>query len=378
MSPETGGAPGEIDRRETAPPPENTIAPDADRQFRRLDTAFRRAREDRPEASVEAHYALGGRPVRVRVAGRDLASDVDRAIRHLRLDAPPGDRPALTVDLWDESETGVSCAGCVAGDDLNAPGSFSVSPDGRYVVTERAQTKTVLDRRDQRIVGWVGDRDELTLYELGRPLHTELLQWHRDHGLLAVHAGLVARRDEGVLFGGPGGSGKSTVALTCLLAGFDYLADDYVGVEGTDDEAFRGHSLYGSTHLEPGHLDRFPELEPHAIPGTLPREDKSLVLLSDRFGDRLARSARIRALALPTVVDAERSAIRPASPVETLKQLAPSSLLLLPYAGVGKEAFERLTEMARRLPTFWLELGRDLDGIPGRVDEILERAKEEA
>lgn len=339
-----------------------------------MEGAFRRARAACPAALEETHYRVCGRSVLVRVVGRGLSGAIERALRHLRVDSPPGAGSDLTVELWDEDETGVACHGCVAGDDLDAEGSLTVSPDGRFAVTERPQTKTVFDRRGQRIVGWVGDHARLTQYELGRPLHTELLQWHRDHDLLAVHAGLVARQGEGVLFGGPGGSGKSTVALTCLLAGYEYLADDYVGIERGSPGGYVGHSLYCSTHVDPEHLRRFPALRPHAMPGSLPREDKSLIMLSDAFEDRLARSARVRAIALPIVVDSDRSTLRPASKVESLVRLAPSSLLLFPYAGVGQTAFEQLSRIVERLPTYWLELGRNLDEIPLRVREILDRA----
>ena len=41
-----------------------------------------------------------------------------------------------------------------------------------------------------------------------------LLLWLSDHGVQAVHAGLVARDNRGVLFGGPSGAGKSSRAVT--------------------------------------------------------------------------------------------------------------------------------------------------------------------
>ena len=197
--------------------------------------------------------------------------------------------------------------------------------------------------------------------------------WHKDRDVQAIHAGLVARDGEGVLFGGPGGSGKSTTALTCLKAGFEYMADDYVALKALDDGSYEGHSLFCSTHLEPGHLEKFPYLRPHAIPGRLPREDKSLVLLSQVLPEGLSRKARIRAVALPRVVDAPRPSIRPASTIEALLRLAPSSLILLPYAGVAAGEFEKLSRFLETIPTYWLELGSAMDEIPDRIAEILER-----
>jgi hypothetical protein len=52
----------------------------------------------------------------------------------------------------------------------------------------------------------------------------------RVQGLVPLHAACVGRGSRGLLLMGPGGSGKSTVALQCLLQGFDFLSEDSVFV----------------------------------------------------------------------------------------------------------------------------------------------------
>jgi hypothetical protein len=346
------------------------VTPEQDR--RDLEEGFTRAWEADPAAQRERWFTFADHPVRVRVAGRGLADDVFRAFSHLERQVT-GETPALSIDLWDEGETGQGIVGLEPSDDLNEHGETYVADDGLVVVTARPQTRTALHRTRRRLVGWIADHGKLTQYELGRPLHSELMLWHKDRGVQAIHAGLVARDGQGVLFGGPGGAGKSTTALTCLKAGFEYMADDYVALEARDDGRYDGHSLFCSTHLEPNHLQRFPYLRQHAIPGRLPREDKSLVMLSEVLPDGLSRKARIRAVALPRVIDAERPSIRPATTIEALLRLAPSSLLLLPYAGVQAHEFEKLSTFLEATPTYWLELGRTMDEIPDRIAEILER-----
>jgi hypothetical protein len=324
------------------------------------------------EGRAEAWFIFIDHPVRLRIAGAALAADLFRAFSHLRID-PPGTDAALTVDLWDERETGVPLAGLGPTGDPNDQGETHVSGDGRHVVVARPRTRTAADRKDRHLVGWIARNDHLTQYELGRPLHSELLLWHKDRGALAIHAGMVARDGNAILLGGPGGAGKSTSSLVSLLAGFEYMADDYVALTSGPESGYMGHSLYCSTHLEPHHLERFPELEPHAIPGRLPREDKSLVLLSDVLPGGLSRKATVRAVALPRLVDADDTTVRPASKVESLLRMAPSSLLLLPYAGLVESEFERLGRFLEDTPTYWLDLGRDLDRIPLRIGELLER-----
>jgi hypothetical protein len=219
----------------------------------------------------------------------------------------------------------------------------------------------------------VGQSGLLTQYEVGRPLHSELMLWHKDRDVQAVHAGLIARDGVGVLIGGPGGAGKSTTALSCFDAGYQYIADDYVGLQRLPGGRFVGHSLYCSAHVSPEHLGHFPRLLPHAIPGRLAREDKCLVMLSDVCPSGLARTARIEAVALPRVVDCERTSIRPASKIASMLRLAPTSLLQLPHGGLSVRQFDGLLGFLESVPTYWLELGRDLREIPKRVGEILDR-----
>lgn len=344
--------------------------PDSARQ---LLLGLRRAEELHPGLIHESSYRVAGATVTIRLVGHRLGATLTRALAHLSLpDAPP--TPDLLIEAWDEAETGIGTPVTRARTDPSTPGTTTVSEDGRYVVFEQATTKSVLDRSGRHIVTWVAGAERLTQYELGRPWHSELLLWQRDRGLLPVHAGFIQRDGLGVLLGGPGGSGKSTTALVCMGAGWSYLADDYVGIEARRDGGFTGHGTYCSAHLAPENLGRFPELVPNAIHGKLSREDKSLVLLSTVAGSTLAGAADIGVLALPRVVDAAETTFRPASKTEALVRLAPSSLQLLPFAGLGHSGFEALTTLVERVPTWWLELGRDRAQLPLAVGRLVQHA----
>ena len=101
------------------------------------------------------------------------------------------------------------------------------------------------------------------------------------------------------------------------------------------------------------------------------------MLLADVAPARLKPSVPIRALALPRIVDAPVTRIRPVSKAVALRMIAPSSLLMIPI-GPGKQGFDKLSRLVARVPTFWLELGRDLDEIPCRVDELIARVTDVA
>jgi hypothetical protein len=220
-------------------------------------------------------------------------------------------------------------------------------------------------------MGSIAWHDRIFIYERAKPLARLLLNWHNDQDIQVIHTGMVARDGKGILFAGKSGSGKSTSSLACICAGFDYLSEDYVGLESREDSSFVGHSLYNSVFLETRHLARFTELIPYAIKGRPPHEEKSVIILSQIFPERLERVVPIRALAVLRVADTSKPRFRPASKGEALLALGPSSLLQIPNRGLGTLGFNKLAQLVKRVPCYWLEVGNDLGSIAERVDELL-------
>lgn len=347
-------------------------------RFAALQAAFQRAMNARPDALRQSYYTFGGRHVRVRIVGGKLADHLCRPFAHLETNEKDSPLPRLTIDLWDEEETGISPPAESASDDLDTSGRIAsgllfIPPDGRFACLRIRGSVVWLDRAVQQMIGSTASSQHLSLYERGKPLLPLLAAWYHDRGVQLIHAGLVSRNGDGVLLPGVGGAGKSTSALACLNGGFDYLGDDYVGLQARGDGSFVGHSLYNSTWLEPDHMARFPLLPPHAIHGGNAGEDKSLVVLSQVFPTRLSRMATIRVLALPRIVDRHPTRFRRASKGEALLALAPSSLLAL-APRPGARGLDRLALLVDHVPSYWLELGRDLTEIPHRVDELLAEA----
>ena len=337
--------------------------------------AFERARA--ADGAVTTAYRLGGRTAGLKIAGRGLAGGITRAFCHLRdprLDPASAD---LKIHLWDGVETAVGCPVRYLRDVFHRSWPFgrmvlAASADERLIGLQSHHAITVLDLDSGRVVGFVESLERLSMFELGKPLQPLLFAYHSEHDVVPVHAGLVAREGEGILFAGAGGSGKSTTTLLCLEAGFEYLGDDYIGLPPAQDGEYRGHSFYNSTWLEPDHLQRFSWLGGHARRGG-PEEDKLLVLLADVEPELLASEARLAALALPRVTGRRDTTFHSVSGGEAVLRLAPSSILQLPFIGAAK-ALERMAEMARALPAYRLELGTDLEQIPGRVAEMLAQA----
>jgi|RhiMetdeSRZDD1v2_1073273.scaffolds.fasta_scaffold45961_1 HPr Serine kinase C-terminal domain len=343
-------------------------------------TAFERAWTTRRSPGWQSLCTFAGRTARLRVAGDGLAQKIADAFRHLlERENPSG--ADLTIDLWDASDTSVPCPVSQEPVEPRQLSSNSYVEFGlilgsladRFVGAQRPQVVAWLDRCERHLVGCVARHDQLSLYDRGKPLHFPLLLWHHDQGAEVIHAALISKNGEGVLLAGKGGAGKSTAALACLEAGFHYLGDDYIGLEACDHGTFVGHSLYSVTWFMADHLTRFPRLIPHAIYPERPEQEKTLVPLSQIFPGRLVSSARIHALVLPRVTGNSSARIRPASKGDALFALAPSSILLRPSSGA--RTLDKLARLAEQVPCYWLELGRNLNEVPDRVQELIELAR---
>jgi len=88
------------------------------------------------------------------------------------------------------------------------------------------------------------------------------------------------------------------------------------------------------------------------------------------FAGRLASSLALDAILLPRITGGRATAIRPASPAEGMRTLAPTTVYL--HAGARAETFRMLAGIIRRVPCHVLELGEDLEAIPGVIERFLE------
>ena len=346
--------------------PADRVFHEAGNVVERMRAAFERASRQCASELRETDLVLGGQPIKLRTVGSDLHRRVTRPLAHLEASPPRvnAESIGLTIELWDELETGVSCSGFEIDDSLDAGKGdvVTVSPDSRYVSLRRARSHAVYDRKDRKIIGWSRNGDRVSLIELGRPMQYLFCYWFRDANLQLIHSGMVGQDGVGVIVTGRSGSGKSTTCLVCLAGGLSYLSDDVLVMSGTRRTGFVGHSVYGSNHVAPRDVERFPQLAKHARGGGCGKEDKWVVMLHEAFPGRVVPSLPIRAIALPRVVDQPKSSYQRAPKAGALMTIAPSSIVLI--EGAMQEGLHRLGELVENVPAYWVNLGRDFWSTP--------------
>lgn len=315
----------------------------------------------------ERWYSIAGHGVRVRAAGAPVLAAVDPALAHLAVGSSP--TADLDVRLWDTASSGVAVP------DLPPPDTGGGAHDGRAsepVIRSAWHADSgilsVYDRQERRAVVWVPDAARVPSNEVASPLRTVLHWWSRDRGLQFIHGGAVGLDGRAVLLAGPSGAGKSTAALACMLAGLDYLGDDYVLVAHEPRPTV--HSLYSAAKLQPSQVAAFPFLEPLiANAAELPLQ-KAVWFVHHLFPERTAASATAVGVLVPQPSRQRDTIIEPIRAGTALAALAPSTIVQL--AGSDQASLAAIAGFLDRVPSYRLRAGTDLVALAAAVRRFVD------
>jgi hypothetical protein len=310
--------------------------------------------------AVDLPLRIAERPVCIRFAGARAAEALSPAFAHLR--ALDDEAPALTLHVWETGEPAPRAAGAGA--------SYYSDEDGVRTLHQPASgVVSVLDAEAD--TGWfrMPDAEGLPYWDYTAPFRHLLSWWLDGQGVRQVHGGAVGTAEGGVLLVGSGGSGKSTTALSVLRdERLRYAGDDYVAVGAAYDPAV--HSIYCSGKVHRDDLHRLPHLEPALADGVRP-DEKAVFYVEQAFPGRSIAGFPLRAIVVPRVTGGRGARAVPGTRADALAALAPSTIFQLhPPA---RDALAWMAGLVRSVPAFVLELGGDVETIPGELLRILER-----
>lgn len=321
----------------------------------------------------EYFYDVAGFTIALSFAGTALLPIITPALSHLRIDADSTTAPDLNVYLWDADSTGTPLPRRPWGEnDVLSRGDIRGFDDPivRTAYTLGPNTLSMLDTDTDVALFCTTSAEHIPTDYRGSPLLVILSWWTSTRGLQYVHAGAVGTPEGGALLVGKGGSGKSTSALSCLGSELAYAADDYCLLDARRDPPYV-HSIYNSAKLEAGHIQTFPHLLPLVSNPQDLGKCKAVIYLHDHHPERLTRGFPVKAVLIPRVTGEVDTRLTPASHVDGLRALAPSTLFQL--SGAGEQNFTLMAAFARRIPSYFLEAGTDLKQIPAVIHEFLQR-----
>jgi hypothetical protein len=358
----------------------STAEQDQQAVFDLVALGFERASE--ATGLLTREFLVAGLRLRLRFAGPALMPVIVPALAHLEVEA--AGEPDFTIDLFDAASTGTPLPFLAArfveltrlrwwevlqgrreikglnGADIQAV--FHLGPD----------ILVLRDAPRRRGLYWVEQAESIPYYEKGYPLSVLLNWWLGSRQRLMVHAASIGGAAGGVLLTGRGGSGKSTTTLACMTAGLTIAGDDYAAIELGSGVV---HSLYNTVKLKTrADVDRFPGLAERVSNldriGEEDDAEKAMVFLHEHYPERLVPSLPVRAILVPRIVDAVETVIVPAPAAAAFKALAPSTLFQLP--GNAHATFRALAQVVRDIPSYEIQLGRDIGAIPGVISRFLD------
>jgi hypothetical protein len=339
---------------------------DLDGLFRGTDEGFLHAAEDVGE--LVGDFALAGHAFRIRVAGAALADALLPALARCRREPEgPGD-PAAEFRVWDSVGSGVapprppwSIDDYLPRDEVRGSGEQGI--DVSYALADRILS--LWRRAEGRGLFWVHDAGNLPAWEPSAPFRN-LFHWAlADMGLVFAHAAVVGTSAGAILLAGRGGAGKSTTAMVCVDAGWQYVSDDYCVLDASGHPT--AHGLYGTAKVSPDAFARLPAL---AQVEHSQRDDGKIVLdLGTSLRPQLADSLPLRAVVIPTVTGTTGRLHR-LPLVAGARALAPSTLFQLP--GARQSSLGTIAQILRQIPVFGLDVGPDFASIPAALLPAIE------
>jgi hypothetical protein len=334
----------------------------------RMLDSFERAADDK--ALRRYRHRVGRRILEERHLGPGLEGLIRPAFGHMPLldDAPPD----LTIYCCELESTGFDPGPMPWHRDVVGPQGEIVSLAGtnlRASWDPEGRTVQVIDHRRRAGFVLVESHRYFRSWERGFPLRNILHWWAASTSGQLIHAGALGRPDGGVLLLGAGGAGKSTTTLASLGSALRIAGDDFNLVDTA--EPVTVHSLYSGAKLADAARSRFPDLAGRLGEPDGRIEEKSLYFL-DRMDPRaLIEQFPLKALLALEVADAPDTHIAPIPAAAALQACAPNTMFLLP--GDREVSFRKLARLTRSRPCYRLMLGRDLEQIPLRIGELLDR-----
>ncbi|MDR0543695.1 MAG: hypothetical protein LBH19_16015 [Dysgonamonadaceae bacterium] len=126
---------------------------------------------------------------------------------------------------------------------------------------------------------------------------------------ILIHSAAVGLNNRGVLLSARGGGGKSTLAVSALLDGFQYISDDYA-ILGKTAEGLFAYPIYSTVNLFPPMMEKMPGLKANYLWNSWYQPYKHTLEISGHH-DRFVAKLPVFALVFPKIALVESPSVEP-------------------------------------------------------------------
>ena len=202
-------------------------------------------------------------------------------------------------------------------------------------------------------------------------LMAPLMEMLKERGFFGLHAAALTKEGTGYLFPGDSGTGKTTIALSLLKNGFQYLGDDKVLLR-REDNGIAALAFTRRFNIDPDISLHYPELgfleDLNPLPGTTKRPFDISRVYQDTFLPRCSPKLLIHL----HKTSASKSQTSRLTSNESFARLANQTIPSL-RKEITEKQLQLLADLARGTESHLLQIGEDLNGAPERFLELLPR-----
>ncbi len=321
-----------------------------------LQPALSRARVHTPPTSY--NFTIATTRIRILFYGQFLADSLAPAIMHLS--CADRENPDLTIHVWNEDTD----AGVVApwSDQrfFSSPATDAHRPAHRFVGV-CLQGDAIIEAFDGDATAYVRlpAAHDIPAWVTAAPARAVLHWFLAEKDIHLVHGAALGVDKHAILLTARGGSGKSTTAFVCAAAGLTFLGDDYVAIE---DGSRMVHSVYNSVKVTEEVVRVAVNTKNISPLVPVPRDEhsarqKEIHCMTDLFPTQIRSSAALFAICIPTITTEVATRIEPATKIEALLALAPTTVMQLPFS--QHDILKRLRGIIAQTQCFKLLLGSD-------------------
>jgi hypothetical protein len=245
----------------------------------------------------------------------------------------------------------------IAGEDCFAvwqPGEFPM-----LYLLNRKTSQALIWLAAGRAPDWIASRPALPI----------MYAFCADTPWIALHAAAVGRDERVLLLAGAGRAGKTTAALSCARAGWDYAGDDYVYANSVTGKI---ESLYCSARLRGDMAPAFADLvRGGAGTSSSDGEVRHELRLAAQIGSDRIKGGSLAAILLPRRLGAPLPVFSAARRLDAISALYTS--MMLTQLGWADLTIRKTTDAVGLAPVFFVDTGQSPDAIPEAFAEFLDR-----
>lgn len=195
------------------------------------------------------------------------------------------------------------------------------------------------------------------LLKQGHLLVKLISQIVRTENSALVHSAAVGIDNKGVLICAKGGSGKSTLSVSCLVNGFQYVADDYL-ILNKNDNNLCALPIYSMITLSSQICKLIPNLKSEFMGNNY--NDTKYVLNISSYDNKLAKVLPIKAVVFPNIANVQYPTIEKTDKNRAITQLVFSTATQMNNDN-DTSYMKLLISLIKDLSFYQINLSRDLN-----------------